>query len=146
METAILGSDSRKCDLSLYDHRERGDSYCVDDPGHRQALQARRDALAGAWSLIERGSDRGGDRDFLDGKPIHCGSALDLQAMEFRSDDYGEYTAWIAKGTIVRYEVEWVAPPAKKRIVLYTTVAGHTFTAHHEEWMRFRWPRPSRSR
>lgn len=131
--------ESRACDLALYDHLEAGDVSCPD-PGHRKALEARRLARAGQWSVIERGRDGGGTRDFLDGRPIHCGSGLELQVTEERYDDYGGYTVWSPKGVGVRYEVD-----ASKRVVLYVSVGGATF---HKEmdaegarpWMRFRWP------
>ncbi len=123
------------CDLMLMDHEDAGDVDCRKDPGHRKALQARRLARADQWSPIVRSEDRGGRRDFLDGRPIHCGSGLELQIIETREDDYGQFTVWTAKGVRVRYELE-----PDKRITLYAPVAGISFTHAHEPWMRFRWP------
>jgi hypothetical protein len=135
-----IANSQRQCEMSLGEHEP--DDHC-DDPGHAKALLVRRQAKAASWSPIVLGQDRGGWRDFLDEQPIHCGSGLELQALEYRSDDYGEYTVALDRGALVRYEVEWYqAPPGARphRVVLYSSVAGHSFTARHEAWMRFRWP------
>jgi hypothetical protein len=130
------------CELMLFDHRdddtgEWGD--CADD-AHHAALRRRREAAAGKWSPIVRGQDEGGDRDFLDGQPIHCGTTLELQATEEKDDDYGSYTAYLDRGQAVRYELAWLPKAVLKAIDLYADVAGVSFMARHQPWMRFRWP------
>jgi hypothetical protein len=123
------------CDLMLMEHEDAGDRTCAK-PAHRDALQARRAAKEGKWSPIVRGHDSGGKRDFLDGKPVHCGATLELQAVETREDDYGQFSVWTQVGVRVRYELE-----PNKGITLYAAVAGFNFTHRHDDWMRFRWPR-----
>ena len=143
--TQDLDVTAEPCDLFLDEH-ELG-RPCGDE-SHRVALAARRGG-APKWSPIERGRDAGGGRDFLDGRPIHCGTGLELQAIEYKSDDYGEYVLALPTGVRVRYEIEFVRDPAAgenpKRIVLYTTVGAIVFRARHEAWMRFRWPQGGRS-
>ena len=127
------------CELSLFDHRDQGDTTCVHSEGHREALQRRRDAKAGQWSPIVVGQDAGGRRDFLDGRPIHCGTTLELQAIEEGGDDYGSFSVSLSTGHLVRYELTWL-PGDERRIDLYVGVGGHTFMTSLEPWMRFRWP------
>jgi len=130
-------------DHHLMDH-EDGDTDCSLDPRHGPALRLRRSG-APPWGRIETSKDGGGWRDFLDGDPIHCGSGLELQAREYRSDDYGEFTLALPTGVRVRYEVAWLRErPAEGppwRAVLYHSAGGHTFTTPLEPWMRFRWPK-----
>lgn len=98
-----------KCDL-LFGGHDRTD--VCEDLGHRAALARRREGAV-SWSAIVRRSDDGGRRDFLDGDPLHCGAGLELQAIEWRDDDYGSYTVRLATGARVRYEldaVEMLAP------------------------------------
>lgn len=128
------------CDLSLSEH-EPGDS--CSDHGHSAALERRRGGAA-KWSQIVRGRDGGGSRDFLDGKPIHCGTSLELQSLEYKSDDYGEYTLPLPTGTRVRYELAWDGD--ERAIMLHVGVGGHEFIARWEPWMRLRWPAVSPSR
>lgn len=127
------------CDLMLFEH----DRSC-DNPKHNEAL-ARRAAGAPKWYAIERREDEGGFRDFLDGHhrgpssvAIHCGETIELQAIEFRDDDFGEYTLFLNKGIRVRYEAN--LSRADGGIWLYTNIDGHRFQMRHEGWMRFRWP------
>ena len=127
------------CDLFFDEHAGK---LCAD-PGHAAALTRRADTAA-AWSAIERSDDDGGQRDFLDGRPINCGAGFELQAVEERSDDYGEYLVSLPHGPRVRYELDVPRPgEAGRRIVLYTRVAGHEFRTPHRQWMRFRWPAPT---
>ncbi len=94
---------------------------------------------AAAWSPIVAGDDGGGRRDFLDGKPISCGTFLELQATEDVPIDDGEIVARrLATGVIVRYEGR---PGDHDRITLHASVGNHEFTAALQPWMRFRWPR-----
>lgn len=120
------------CDEMLFDHLDRGDTTC-EDPGHRDAL-ARRRGGAKPWSPIERSRDGGGSRDFLDGRPIHCGTGLLLQIVERKDDDYGGYNLHGDRGLPVRYELSGGA------IVLYVDYGGHDAILTHNAWMRFRWP------
>jgi len=119
------------CDLFLDEHT---DGTC-SDPRHAKVLATIAARAKGAsWSPIVPGCDGGGRRDYLDGKPIHCGATLELQAYEYRSDDYGEYHVMVQRGDLVRYE------RSAGQVTLYASVAGHTFTAEWDGGMRFRWP------
>lgn len=136
--TASSITSSRKCDLFLDEHDA---GTCEVDAEHRAALDRRRDRGV-KWSRIVRGRDAGGIRDFLDGRPIHCGTGLELQAVEVRYDDYGSWLIRLEKGARVRYEVAWQDDEAK--VILYAIVADYEFTAPLGEGMRFRWPGGSR--
>lgn len=118
------------CDLSLSEH---GRNDCAD-PGHAKALETRR-AGAPPWSaLIRRDEGVNGWRHYLDGQPIHCGTGLELQSIEWKADDYGEFTVRQPAGVRVRYET------SGDHVVLYADIGGHEFTCGAEPWMRFRWP------
>jgi hypothetical protein len=127
------------CDLFLHEHT----GPCAD-PKHCEALK-RRAAGAPKWHAIERRQDGGGYRDFLHGHdssgkavPIHCGETLELQAVEYKDDDFGEYMLYLDKGQFVRYEANLSS--AEGAITLYASIAGHQFRTRCEPWMRFRWP------
>ena len=128
------------CDLMLFEH-----TGPCSDPKHREALQ-RRAAGVAKWYAIERREDGGGFRDYLGGHhsgessvvAIHCGEQIELQAVEYRDDDFGEYAISLDKGIPVRYEADLSC--ADGGIWLYTYVSGHQFQTRHEAWMRFRWP------
>jgi hypothetical protein len=128
------------------DHDD-GDTSCPLNPKHTAALAARRSG-ARSWSALELRSERGDWRHYLDGEPIHCGAGLELQSIEGKSDDYGEFTLKLDEGVRVRYEVVWLrdrptdAPPWKP--VLYLSAGGHSFHGELEQWMRFRWPKAVR--
>ncbi len=130
------------CDLFLDEHTAGVD--CAD-PAHREAIAHRSDR-GDQWHKIVAGEDAGGRRDFLDGKPIHCGAGLELQAIEHREDDYGGYVVYLQTGVRARYEIDFARAGGRGYqygrdvIVLYTRVAGHSFTTEHHQWMRFRWP------
>jgi hypothetical protein len=125
------------CDEFLADHRADG-STCNDEQ-HRAALR-RRAGGAPSWHPIQRGRDGGGIRDFLEGRPITCGSSIELQALEYRDDNYGTYQLNLPTGVVVRYEVDGPLG-AGGQVVLYGDIAGHDFTAKLHDGMRFRWPR-----
>ena len=127
------------CDLMLFEH----EGPC-DNPKHNEAIN-RRAAGAPKWYPIERRQDAGGFRDFLGGHhsgagsvAIHCGEQIELQAVEYRDDDFGTYTLFLDTGIRVRYEANLSC--AEGEIWLYTAVGGHRFQVRHEGWMRFRWP------
>jgi hypothetical protein len=125
------------CDLFLDEHNA---GIRCDNAEHRAAL-ARRAEGAPAWSAIERARDGGGLRDFLDGRPIHCGTGLELQAFEIRSDDYGDYQVALPNGSRVRYELGVAeGDDGRRPIVLHAQVGGHEFVAAFHPRMRFRWP------
>lgn len=124
----------RSCDLFLDEHTG---GLCLADPKHDAALKRRSDCGQPWAPMIVGGRDAGGRRDFLEGKAIHCGTGLELQAFEIRSDDYGEWRVWLQKGVRVRYEMEW---DADRKGLLYADVAGHEFTKPIDSGMRFRWP------
>lgn len=99
---------------------------------------------ARSWSAIERRHEYGDFRDHLDGKPIHCGDQLELQAIEYvpRPDGSGkEDVLKLPTGTRVRYEVAW---DKERSVELYSSVAGYTFMTRADPWMRFRWPEEER--
>ncbi len=127
----------KPCDLFLDEH---AGADCAD-PAHRRAIAARANRDHGEpWGQIIRITDAGGPRDCLDGKPLHCGACVELQAFEYRDDDYGSYTVYLQQGAPVRYEMEW--RKGDERIgVLHAEVVGHEFTTTIESYMRFRWPR-----
>jgi len=104
----------------------------------REAL-AGRSAGAREWGQIRDGNDGGGWRQYLDGEPIHCGAVLELQELECRSDDYGEYTVRKATGIVVCYEVAWVH--GARVGMLHLPIGGHEFSKPIDSWMRFRWAR-----
>lgn len=125
---------SELCDLMLYEH----DGPCAD-PKHGEALNRRRATGSVRWQAIVRGEDGGGWRDFLDGRPIHCGEFVELQAVRVEGDDYGEYAIFLNEGTTVRYEANLSSSDGV--IVLHASIGGHGFRTRHEAWMRFRWPK-----
>lgn len=125
-------------DHSFYDHFD--DDYvggCAD-PKHLAAVRRR---LVGApgWGLIQRRREHGDFRDYLDDQPIHCGTGLELQGREYKSDDYGEYSLNLPTGVRVRYELAW-GPGDERAVMLHGDLGGHEFVAKAEAWMRFRWP------
>jgi hypothetical protein len=107
------------------------------------AERKRAEEKLGAWSKLVLGADSGGRRHFLDGEPVSCGTGLELQAIAYRSDDYGEYTVPLQQGVGVRYEAELSREDAPA--TLHGDLGGHEFVTRLEPWMRFRWPGRSRS-
>jgi len=142
-------SAHRQC--SPYTDEDNAEVTCeANEPSTCPAVQAaRRWALAkeGSWSKLELRREHGDERHYLDGRAIHCGTGLELQAIEHRSDDYGEYVAVLQRGRRVRYETAWRGQTPEtldRRVVLHVGVDGHEFTSRMEGWMRFRWPRDER--
>lgn len=126
----ILADDA--CKLFLDEH---GLTPC-SDPAHRAALADRLEQAA-PWDSIVRKKGR----DFLAGRPIHCGERLELQGLTYRSDDFGEYSVRLETGSSVRYELAArLGPEDFPKIILFTSVGGHEFSSAAELWMRFRWP------
>jgi len=127
---------------SFYDHFA-DDGQPIDwtcaNPEHTAAI-ARRAQRGDAWAPMVRRPDGGDTRDFVDGEPVHCGAALELQSIEYKSDDYGEWTVRLDKGTHVRYELAWGKGDGK-RAMLHTCLGGHEFVTPVHPWMRFRWPK-----
>lgn len=65
-------------------------------------MSTRRDG----WFPVIPGRDAGGPRDFLAGRPIHCGSALELRTGAWATDKDGQdEIRWQETGIVVRYEV-----------------------------------------
>jgi hypothetical protein len=128
------------CDLMLHEHTD-----LCDDPKHREAL-ARRAAGAPKWYALERREEwQSGYRDYLNGHDrsgqavaVHCGETLELQAVEYEDDDFGEYALFLDKGIRVRYEAD--LSRSDGGIWLYACIAGHRFQLRYESWMRLRWP------
>ena len=121
------------CDLFLDEHARGRD---CGDAAHEAAI-ARRAEGAPSWSSIERREEHGSWRDYVDGEPVHCGAVLELQGIEYRADDYGEFTVKLPTGVRVRYEHN------RGDVTLYSAIAGHEFASAHQKWMRFRWPGPT---
>jgi hypothetical protein len=119
---------------------------CTDDCPLRVVIERRNKQRVGYWSELVLGRDAGGMRHFVDGRPIHCGNGLELQATLYKSDDYGEYTVPVQRGVRVRYEASTcrVDDVPALAVRLYHVVEGHQFSARHEQWMRFRWPKETR--
>ena len=121
-----------------------GHGCTAGDDAHcpaQQAAERRRRAQDGRWSALVLGDDGGGPRHFLDDRPVHCGTMLELQALEYASDDYGEYPVPQQCGVVVRYEV---TPPQSgttldDRAMLYLFQGGHEFSRCYHAGMRFRW-------
>lgn len=127
----------------FFDHGD-DDTACLKDVKHTAALH-RRHSGAPSWGELELRDVGGGWRHFLYGQAIHCGAGLELQAIEYKADDYGEFSLRLSTGVRVRYEVahlrkrpEEDGPPW--RAMLYVSAGGHTFSGPLEAWMRFRWP------
>lgn len=90
------------------------------------------------WAQLNLRAEPGGLRHYLEGKPIHCGYALELQRVTFKSDDYGEYSVPLQEGDVVRYEASQGG--GKIHATLHAGLGGHEFNAGLEPSMRFRWP------
>lgn len=112
-----------------------GASTCPKEP----AREMRRKAKAGQWSALVLRQEAGGMRHYLDGKPVHCGDGLEIQMLEMKADDYGEYPVPQPKGIPVRYEAAFRSQQISWS--LHRDVGGHEFTAVGETWHRFRWPK-----
>lgn len=105
-------------------------------------IAARKRDKGALWSVLElRSEGVAGLRHYLDGRPVHCGDGLMLQSIEFRHDDYGEWTRALQTGTRVRYEASF--GDKEIRATLHVDVGGHECVARVEKWMRFQWPRRS---
>lgn len=92
----------------------------------------------GGWSQLVVKREVGGLRHYLDGKPVHCGMGLVLQHTEDRSDDYGDYSVPLQKGSSVRYEASQDGKEIEATLYIY--VGGAEFVSPFQPWMRFRWP------
>jgi len=132
-------SDDPHLDCSIYEPCEAGDpAGCPREPIRARRARERQ----GFWSRLELRRDGGGWRHYLDGEPVHCGAGLELQTVELRSDDYGEYSVPTQQGVPVRYEGQLGNRPREQvRATLHKNVGGHEFAAGVDDWMRFRWPR-----
>jgi hypothetical protein len=131
---------------SAHDDCERDEPCAAGRPAEcprEPARKFRRDAKAGAWGKLEvRREGMAGLRHYLGEWDIHCGAAIELQAIEHRCDPDGNEVAWyVDRGVVVRYEAS--QDGREISATLYAGVAGCTFVAAVEPWMRFR--RPVRS-
>lgn len=90
------------------------------------------------WGPLVLSQDAGGQRHVLDGKPVHCGAMIQLQACETRDDDRGSYMVYLQRGTLVRYEAALHLDPPVVR--LFGDLSGYEFSAVLGMSMRFRWP------
>lgn len=104
-----------------------------------KAIAAAKRDKGAPWSPLVLHREPGGLRHYLDGKPIHCGSFLELQRVTFKADDYGEYAVPLQAGDVVRYEAAIL--DREIHATLHADVGGHAFTARiADEDLRFRWP------
>lgn len=101
-------------------------------------VAARKRDKGNPWAALTIRHEPGGLRHYLNGLPVHCGAGLILQAIEYRSDDYGEWSHALSRGTRVRYEA--AIGDTEIRATLHADVAGHEFVGRLEAWMRFDWP------
>lgn len=130
-----------RCDLALFDHyNEDGDLVARCSDAEHCAAIVRRSAGAPKWNALERRRQHGDLRDYLDGKPISCGTGLELQAREYKEDDYGEYILYLPTGVPVRYELAWPPGADDRKVVLHGDLGGYEFTMIAGPWMRFRRP------
>jgi hypothetical protein len=85
-------------------------------------------------------TDAGGLRHYLDGKPVHCGTTLELQAVEYPVKNGEEQGPVLVNRWIrVRYEASlWRREQCV--VTLYAEIGGHTAKLDHFDSMRFRWP------
>lgn len=124
---------------------------------HAEATRKRREQRGRPWSRLVIHTERGGvrsiessialvygDRHYLDDRPIHCGTFLELQHIAELSDDFGEFTVYRNAGTFVRYEVEHRlrrGTNITERVpVMYVGAAGRSFKATIDAGCYFRWP------
>lgn len=82
----------------------------------------------GEWTKLELRRDRGGNRHYLDGEPVSCGTMLWLLPHRWRADgDGGEELVpdWGAGAVLVRYEADLASSPPIVRLL--SDVAGFQF-------------------
>jgi len=125
------------CDKSVFDHIEADEWTCAERE-HAAALQRRAEGRRGQWHELRVRRQSGGLRHYLDGEPISCGSSIELQAIDWHDDDFGEFRVYRPRGRVVRYEAR--QDGVTLNATLHTLVEGHEFVAKVESWMRFRWP------
>jgi hypothetical protein len=134
----------------LYDHVKH--AYCsVHDPCDdndaercpKEPARKRRKAYRQfEWAQLVMRSEVGGLRHYLDGEPVHCGQALQLQHRGQRNDDYGTFSVPLQEGTMVRYEASQHG--GKIDATLHVDIGDNEFVSVLEPWMRFRWPKGAR--
>jgi hypothetical protein len=108
---------------------------------HGRAL--RRAAQEMEWSAIELRQDAGDVCHYLDGRALHNGASIELQARESVCDaDKTWYWRPLPDGVRVFFSAHWDAPPKKHdlKATLEMNHAGHIFSAPLLDEMRFRWP------
>jgi hypothetical protein len=135
-----MQDDDRHDECSVWDERCQAGDEATCPKAEPRKERARERAKAGPeWGkLIARREPLNGWRHYLDGEPVHCGSAIELQAVEDRYDDYGDYSVPRQTGAVVRYEANLHG--AQPHATLHASVAGYEFVSRLEDWMRFRWP------
>lgn len=106
-----------------------------------KAFKAREEAKRGQWGELVLKREPGGLRHYLDGKPVHCGMGLILQATADKEDDFGGYTVPLEMGNSVGYEASH--RDGKLDVTLHLYLSGHEFVTGLQPWMRFRWPKES---
>jgi hypothetical protein len=109
--------------------------HCPREP----ARELRRAARRQEWSALEvRHED--GLRHYLDGRAVHCGEVIELQAIEERRDPDGNAYAYpLPHGVVVGYEAS--QDGRMIRVGLDADVGGRSFVAGLDDGMRFRWPK-----
>lgn len=127
--------------MSTTSDDQTDDDFSDEAYARRAAEIDRRIGSAAPWSPLVHGSDSGGYRDFLDGRPVSHGTLLELQAFDYvkdPDDPTEERRRRLDRGILVSYETEMRA--RGRQVVLYLRTGGHTFTTDADDSMRFRWP------
>lgn len=121
--------------------------------GHKVSFEAQvRDwgvADPRPFERIVTAEDGGGWRQFLAGRPIHCGSTLELRAHEWIDTDEGSRCQPTGGILEVRYEMDWAGTVTvgektyhERRGVLYFDIGGYSFGPKpFDDGFWFRWPK-----
>lgn len=115
--------------------RECGCEAAYECEVHTRVRKDREAHVLGFLRVELNGRDQGGRRDFLDGKPIHCGTVLELAAIV--TDAEGR-TSFTGKAIAVRYEAQLYSDAGLR--TLHADVGGHEVVMRLEPWLYFRWP------
>lgn len=92
------------------------------------------------FTQLVTGQDGGGWRQFLDGKPVTCGSTLELECYEECVNSNGDIGIRSAGSIEVRYEMTYDEHDRRLGVIYYD-IAGHHFGPNFLTSKRFRWPR-----
>jgi len=84
-------------------------------------------------SQLQRQCDQSGWREYLDGRPVHCGTILEMW-MCIDPDTTPCSYEWVAG----RYE--WTCLPKDRATFIYEDTDGLRKTVVIYSWLQFRWP------